>query len=188
MLRELGDSRGTRLAYDRGRLEIISPSNLHEDVTAIARRLIEAYADAVGINVQSLRSWTLDRDDLEKAIEPDECYYIQNFLAIASKKNLDLAVDPPPDLAIEVEISRSMLPKQPIYEALGVPEVWRYDGKRFAILLRGSAGGYAESRQSLCLPDLPIDEFNRFVQIGLKSHQPAAVGALREWMKQRPTG
>lgn len=185
ILRELPDSRGTRLAYDSGRLEVMSPSNLHEDVTAIARRLIEAYADAAGIDIQAFGSWTMDRDEMEKAIEPDECYYVQSFPAIAHKRDLDLAVDPPPDLAIEVDISRSTLPKQPIYQALGVPEIWRYDGRQFVVLLRTGGGGYAESAQSLCFPDLPIDEFNRFVQVGLQSRQPAAVRALREWMKAR---
>jgi Uma2 family endonuclease len=185
ILSELGDNRGTRLAYDNGRLEIMSPSRLHEDVKKIAARLIEAYGDATGIDVQGCGSWTLDQEESRKAIEPDECYYVQSFPAIAHKRELDLAVDPPPDLAIEVDISRSMLPKQPIYQALGVPEIWRYDGKRFVILLRTSGGGYAESRQSLCFPDLPIDEFNRFVQIGLTSRQPAAVRALRQWLKEQ---
>lgn len=188
ILNELGDNRGTRLAYDNGRLEIRSPSRLHGDVKKIAARLIEAYGDATGIDVQGYGSWTMDQEEAQKGIEPDECYYVQSFPAIAYKRELDLSVDPPPDLAIEVDISRSTLPKQPIYHALGVPEIWRYDGKRFAILLRTSGGGYAESRHSLCFPDLPMDEFNRFVQIGLESRQPAAVRALHDWMKARPTG
>jgi Uma2 family endonuclease len=185
ILRELGDNRGQRLAYDNGRLEIMSPSNLHEDVKKIAARLIEAYGDATGIDVQGFGSWTMDREALQKGIEPDECYYVQSFEAIAHKRP-DLAVDPPPDLAIEVDITRSTLPKQPIYAALGIPEIWRYDGKRFIILLRTDAGGYAESQQSRCFPALPIDEFNRFVQIGLKSRQPAAIRALRQWLKDQP--
>lgn len=185
---ELGDNRGTRLAYDNGRLEIMSPSDLHEDVKKIAARLIEAYGDATGIDVQGYGSWTMDQEEAQKGIEPAECYYVQNFPAIADRKKLDLAIDPPPDLAIEVDITRSSLPKQPIYAALGIPEVWRYDGKRFRILLRTDSGGYAESKTSRCFPALPMDEFNRFVQIGLMSHQPAAVRALRQWLKEQQTG
>jgi hypothetical protein len=98
ILRELGDNRGQRLAYDNGRLEIMSPSNLHEDVKKIAARLIEAYGDATGIDVQGFGSWTMDREASQKGIEPDECYYVQSFQAIAHKRP-DLAVDPPPDLA-----------------------------------------------------------------------------------------
>ena len=183
ILRELGDNRGTRLAYDDGRLEIMSPSDFHEDVKKIVARLIEAYADASGIDIQGYGAWTMNREAMKKGLEPDECYYVQSFPAIASKRGLDLAVDPPPDLAIEVDISRSTLPKHPIYAALGVPEVWRYDGKRFRILRRTDAGDYAESPQSGCFPDFPIEAVNRFVAIGLESHQPAAVRALREWLK-----
>jgi|tagenome__1003787_1003787.scaffolds.fasta_scaffold20594449_2 Uma2 family endonuclease len=188
LLAELGDNRGTRLAYDDGRLEIMSPSDSHEDVKTIVARLIEAYADAMDIDVQGYGSWTMNRREKKKGIESDECYYVQSFPAIAHRKRLDLKRDPPPDLAVEVDISRSSLPKQPIYAAIGVPEIWRFDGKRFIILRRNESGSYAESHESACFPDLPIDEVNRFVRIGLRSRQPAAVRALREWMKQRRPG
>lgn len=121
ILRELGDNRGKRLAYDDGRLEIMSPSVLHADVTKTISRLIEAYADAVGIDIDGYGSMTMDREALKKGMEPDECYYVQNFPAIADKRGVDLTTDPPPDVVIEVDISRSRLPKQPIYAALGVP-------------------------------------------------------------------
>lgn len=185
LLRELGDNRGARLAYDNGRLEITSPSDSHEYVKTIVGRLIEAYADAMDIDIDGLGSWTMKREELKKGIEPDECYYVQSLPAIADKQELDLSVDPPPDLAIEVDISWSSLPKQPIYAALGVPEVWRFDGKRFKILRRTDAGDYAEASQSGCFPGFPIDEVNRLVQVGLKSRQPAAVKALRQWIKER---
>jgi Uma2 family endonuclease len=188
ILTELGDNRGTRLAYDDGRLEIMSPSDSHEDVKTIVARLIEAYAFMMDIDIQGYGSWTMNRKEKNKGIEPDECYYVQSLSAIAGKKRRDLKRDPPPDLAIEVDISRSSLAKQPIYAAIGVPEIWRFDGERFAILRRDESGSYVESPQSACFPDLPIDEVNRFVQIGLRSLQPAAVRALRDWVKQRRVG
>jgi len=129
----------------------------------------------------------MKRDAVQKGVEPDECYYVQSFPRIADKKKLDLTTDPPPDLAVEVEIAWSSLPKQPIYAALGVPEIWRFDGKRIAILLRGADGLYAESGRGNCFPHLSVDDVNRFIQIGLASKQPAAVRALREWLKERPT-
>ena len=187
LLAELGDNRGTRLAYDDGRLEIMSPSDSHADVKKIMARVIEAYADAMDIDIQGYGSWTMNRKAKKKGIEPDECYYVQSFPAIANRKRLDVKRDPPPDLAIEVDISRSSLPKQPIYATIGVPEIWHFDGKRFTILRRDEAGSYVQSRQSACFPGLPIDEVNRFVRIGLRSHQPAALRALREWMKQQQT-
>jgi Uma2 family endonuclease len=185
LLAELGDSRGTRLAYDDGRLEIMSPSDSHEDVKKIVARLIETYAFILDIDVQGYGSWTMNRKQKKKGIEPDECYYVQSFPSIAQRKRLDLTRDPPPDLAIEVDISGSSLPKQPIYAAIGVPEIWHFDGKRFAILRRDESGSYIGSQHSACFPDLPIDEVNRFVQIGLRSRQPAAVKALRQWLKDR---
>ena len=96
-------------------------------------------------------------------------------------------MDPPPDLAIVVDIAWSSLPKQPIYAALGVPEIWRFDGKCFRIFRRTTDGEYREALQSESFPDLPIDEVNRFVQIGLKSRQSAAIRALRQWLKDRPS-
>jgi Uma2 family endonuclease len=166
----------------------MSPSVSHEYVKKIAARVIEAYADAMEIDVQGYGSWTMNRKERKKGIEPDGCYYVQSFRAIAHGKRLDLERDPPPDLAVEVDISRSSLPKQPIYAAIGISEIWQFDGKRFVILRRAESGAYVESSQSGCFPDLPIGEVNRCVQIGLRSHQPAAVRALREWMKQRGMG
>lgn len=186
MLAELGDRRGVRLTYDRGRLEIMSPSRLHENVKKIAARLLEAYSDAVEVRVEGCGSWTLNREDLEKGLEPDECYYVQSVPLIAGKGELDLAVDPPPDLAIEVDISPPDVAKQPIYAALGVPEVWRYDGRRMAVMLRTATGTYAESDRSLALPDLPMDEFNRFIEVGLAKGQYDAVRAMRRWLRSRP--
>lgn len=188
ILRELGDSAAIRLAYDNGRLEIMSPSPSHEEVKKIAARLIEAYADALEIDIQGLGSMTMSREDLKQGIEPDECYYVQSFSAIADKDELDLDVDPPPDLAMEIDISPPAMGKQSIYAGLGVSEIWRYDRGRFRVLTRTGDGIYVEAKQSLCFPGLPIDEFNRFVQIGLKSHQPAAVRALRQWIKEQSTG
>ena len=185
ILRELGDNRGSRLAYDDGRLEIMSPSAVHADVTKTISRLIEAYADAAGIDIEGYGSMTMDREALKKGIEPDECYYVQNVPTITDERGVDVTTDPPPDLVIEVAICRFALPKQPIYPALGVPEIWRYDGKRFSILRRTASGGYEPAEQSGCFPGLPIDEVNRFVEISLASGQSAAVRALRQWLNAR---
>src|SRR5437762_13654727 len=122
MVREIGNTNGVRLTYDAGRLEIMSPSGLHERVKKIAGRLIEAFGTESGIPVEGYGSWTLKREDLQKGLEPDECYYVQSLPAISGKQELDLSVDPPPDLAIEVDISPHDVAREPIYAALGVPE------------------------------------------------------------------
>jgi Uma2 family endonuclease len=187
IVRELGDdSPGIRLAYDNGLLEIMSPSRLHENVKKIAARLIEAYADSRGITAKGLGSTTFKRKDLRKGLEADECYYIANASRIIGRKRLDLRRDPPPDLAIEVDLSPPGVARPPIYAALGVPEIWRYDGQRFVVLIRTPGGEYAESAISAAFPDLSIVQFNRLVKLGIRSGQSAAVTAMREWIRTKP--
>jgi Uma2 family endonuclease len=171
-----------RLTYDQGWLEIMTLSPLHEKVKTILARLIEAYADANGIDAEGLGSTTFSREELKRGLEPDECYYIAHAADVTGKNELDLSVDPPPDLAIEVDISPPDIAKQPIYAALGVPEVWRYDGRRVIPLLR-AADGYIESEKSIAFPNLPMDRLNEFLSIGLASSQSAAVRAMRSWLR-----
>ncbi len=182
LLRESGD-RNTRLTFDNGRLELMSPSLLHERVKTVIRRLVEVYADALQIEVEGAGSTTCDREDLQKGLEPDECYYITHAAAVMGKEKLDLTVDPPPDLAIEVDISRPDVVWEPIYAALGVPEVWRFDGRAIQLLVRNPDGHYVTATSSLAFPNLPLDLLNQWLQIGLEQGQSAAVRALREWLR-----
>lgn len=188
MLAELAQSH-VRLTYDRGRLEIMSPTSIHEQVKTVTARVIEAYADLTDMEIEGFGSTTYDREDLQKGLEPDECYYVQNAAAVIGRTSFDWEVDPPPDLAIEVDISRPDVARQPIYAALGVPEIWRYDGRAFTFLLRqGGSGGadaqYVASDRSAAFPDLPLAELNRFVQIGLSEGQTAAVRAMRALLRK----
>ena len=185
LLREVGDTNHLRLTFDEGRLEIMSPSPLHELVKTIVARLIEAYADATGTTVEGFGSTTFDREDLQKGLEPDECYYIANAAAVIGRRELDWAVDPPPDLAIEVDISPPDVARTPIYAALRVPEVWRHDGRRLVALHRAPDGNYVEAAASLAFPRLPMDELNRLIQLGLEKGQSAAVRAMREWVRSQ---
>jgi Uma2 family endonuclease len=184
LLAEVGD-RPIRLTFDQGRLEIMAPSFFHERVKTIIGQLIEAYAEGMAIHVEGCGSTTFDREDLQKGLEPDECYYIANAAAVVGKRELDLSIDPPPDLAIEIDISPPDVARQPIYAALGVPEVWRYDGRRITPLRRTDDGDYAPIAASLSFPDWSIDELNRFLSVGLTQGQPAAVRELREWLNSR---
>ncbi|HET6250348.1 MAG TPA: Uma2 family endonuclease [Tepidisphaeraceae bacterium] len=188
MLSEIGDG-STRLTYDEGRLEIMAPSGLHEQVKKVLARLIEAYCDGKNIKLEGLGSTTFDRERLRKGLEPDECYYIQNASRIVGKEDFDWEIDPPPDLAIEVDISRPDVARQPIYAALGVTEIWRYDGQTVTPLRRiedTTGARYIAIEKSVALPDLPMAEVNRLLVVGLKSGQSAAVSELREWMKANP--
>lgn len=161
---EDADNRRGRIAYDRGILEIMSPSKLHETIKKLIGRMIEAFTEELNIEIASVSSATFKRADLQRGFEADECYYIQNAAAIRGRDEIDLAVDPPPDLAIEIDISRSAMDKFGIFGALGVPEVWRYDGRTILVYLRQESGDYAQVEQSAALPQLPISEVARFLE------------------------
>jgi Uma2 family endonuclease len=120
ILSELGNQRGSRLAYDHGLLEIMMPLPEHEDDKEIIGDLIKALLEELDIEFRSLGSVTL-RKPTTYGLEPNQCFYIQNELAIRGKKRIDLMIDPLPDLAIEVDItSRTHLD---LYAALQVPEL-----------------------------------------------------------------
>ena len=188
MRREIGDAH-VRLTFDQGRLEIMSPSGFHEAIKTIIGRLIEAYADESGIVVEGLGSTTFSRDDLQKGLEPDECYYIAHATEIIGKQELDLAVDPPPDLAIEVDISPPGVARQPIYASLGVPEVWRYDGRRLICLHRHTEEAigprYIPADKSISFPQLSLVDLGRFVEIARSRGQSAAMHEFRAWLRSK---
>jgi Uma2 family endonuclease len=180
MLAEIGDGH-TRLTFDQGRLAITSPLPIHEQIKKALARLVEAYADATDIAVEGLGSTTFKREDLQKGLEPDECYYIAHAAQIMGKEEIDLAVDPPPDLAIEVDLSKPGIARQPIYAAMGVPEIWKYDGTR-VIPLHLIHDQYVPSDRSLAFPDLPMDPVDRTVRLALTQSQTAAMRSFREWL------
>ncbi len=171
---------GTRITFDQGRMEIVVVSQRHEDIKTSLARIIEAYGDAVEIDAYGLGNMTLQRRDLDRGLEPDECYYVANAALIRrSNREVDLAIDPPPDLAIEVDISPPDVAKPPIYGAMGVPEIWRFDGRAVTYLVRGADGDYAVADRSPAFPDLPIEWVNEALAIGLTDTQMAAANEIR---------
>jgi Uma2 family endonuclease len=156
------ESRGGRLAYDRGRLEIMSPSLGHENVKSLLCRFIEMFAEEQGIDLVAAGSVTLARDDLDRGIEADACYFFGSHMRLKSRDTIDLSVDPPPDLAVEVDMSRSSLDKLAIYASLGVAELWRTDGKTIDVLRLGSEG-YRPAAASGLLPRFPKAEAMRLL-------------------------
>jgi Uma2 family endonuclease len=186
LLNAVGE-RPIHMTYDQGRLEIVTLSPLHEKVKTAIARLLEAYADDMEIDIEGLGSTTFRRKDLLRGLEPDECYYIAHAADVAGKHKLNLMVDPPPDLAIEVEISPADVARVPIYAALGVPEVWRYDGRRLTPMRRVRSGTYEPIERSLAFPNLPMDRFGAFVEIAVSKGQSAGVRALRRWLKEPPS-
>lgn len=174
----------TRLTYDQGQLEIRMPSDLHETYKKLLGRIVEALTEACELEIRSLGSMTCDRQDLARGLEPDQCYYIQNEAAIWGKENIDLQTDPPPDLAIEIDITSSSLNRFKIYARLGVPEIWRYDGQILTIfVLESSTDGdrYAASQYSIALPFVSTTDLQEFLRLKTTVKENALIRQVREW-------
>ncbi len=134
LLAEQESSSAPRFTYDRGELEIMGPSTEHEEYNRTIALLVEIFAVEAGLDVRHVGSMTFRREDLERGFEPDSCFYVQNETRVSGKTQIDLSVDPPPDLVIEVGITSPSLNKLPNHGQIGVTEVWRYDGGRLEIL------------------------------------------------------
>jgi Uma2 family endonuclease len=162
LLVDRGERCGVLLAYDRGTVELRVPSQEHERVKTTLTQVVEAVAFVRNLHYRSLGSTTFDREDLARGFEPDACFYLDHAQAIAPDRPLDLTVDPPPDLVIEVDITRSSLDKLPIYAALGVPEVWRYTDGEVEIRCL-TADAYMVSDTSRVLPGINASMVTRFI-------------------------
>ena len=156
-LREDVSNWGVRMAYDSGNLELMSPSLRHEEIRFRFDLFLVALARTLEFKFRGLASTTWKKVGAEKAKEADGCYYIANFGRIRGKE-INLEVDPPPDLAIEIEVSRSAINSLNIYASIGVPEIWRFDGEAIHIHVRHADGSYSESDRSLALPFIQPEE------------------------------
>ncbi|MBD2678529.1 MULTISPECIES: Uma2 family endonuclease [Nostoc] len=182
LLRDTGEDRGSRFAYDCGTLEIMTPLFEHENPKIQFDRLIFALAVELKIKIRSAGSTTLKRQPISKGIEPDSCYYIQNEPTIRGKQKLDLRTDPPPDLAVEIDITSSSVNKFNIYAALGVGELWRYDGEvvKFYQLVESQ---YIEINFSNAFPLVSVSDMNRFIQQSKTMDEVDLVESFRAWVQ-----
>ncbi len=184
LLEDLGDNRAALLAYDKGLLEIMSPLMSHEYYNRLIDRLIFVLAEELNLEIKSVGSMTCKRQDLERGIEPDSSYYIQNEPLMKARTELDLTQDPPPDLVVEVDFSSQSLDKFPIYKALGVPEVWRYRRGLLQINL-WREGEYVLSEVSPTFANLPLTEIPQFLQQSTEVGELGMVRAFRLWVRER---
>jgi Uma2 family endonuclease len=183
LMKERGESRVPRFAYDRGELEIMSPSAEHEKVNRRIAQLVLAVAEELGIEAEDLGSTTFRREDLERGFEPDSCFYVQNEEQVRGKDRIDLAVDPPPDLVIEIDITSPSFSKLPIYAQIGVPEVWRYDGERMTILVL-EYSDYAERTESIVLPPVTSNILTDLVEKSKTTSRTVWLKRVREWSRE----
>ena len=179
---DLNEWPGVRLTYDRGRLEIMSPLAKHERYKDLLATIARVISDDLGIKLESLGSTTFSEECMERGAEPDTCFYIANVAAILGKDRIDLNTDPPPDIAVEVDISHPSIRKLPIYEEMRVPEVWLYDERRLQIWLL-SENGYAESANSLSFPCLTSDALTQALEQSKTKGQTHVLRVFRKWLK-----
>jgi Uma2 family endonuclease len=163
-LLELFGDAGPRMNYSRGSVELMSPLIAHERPKKLFGFMIETMIVELDIPANALGSTTYKRRLVDKGLEPDECYYIANAGKLGDRDRPDLDIDPPPDLAIEIEITSSLLDKLEIYAGIGVPELWRFDGEELAVLLLQPDGSYSPSETSASFPFLPMDAFVGFLK------------------------
>src|SRR5215210_4282302 len=178
------DSSVPHFNYDRGMLEIMSPNPEHEKINRTINLLVEIVAEEMGLDTENLGSTTFRREDLKRGFEPDTCFYVQNEERIRGKARLDLTVDPPPDLVIEIDITSPSLDKFPIYARIGVPEVWRYDGEKIAIF-RLEGEGYVEVSESATLPPVSGEILSSFVEEGKVLGRTTWLRRVRDWARKR---
>jgi Uma2 family endonuclease len=186
MLEQLEETRSVRLAYDQGTLEIMSPLMPHERSKRLLEKLIDIVLEELNIPAVSVGSMTCKREDLGQGSEPDSSYYIRNEALVREKEIIDLEIDPPPDLILEVEYSHSAVNKLKLYAALGVPELWRYNGKEL-LIYRLEAQEYVRCETSLTFASLPIRELSKFVQEAKQIGEIPMVKKFRVWVREQTT-
>ena len=175
---------GHRLSYDCGSLIIVSPSAEHEQYKEFALRLIHILSEEMEVDIETRGAATFKSKLLKKGLEPDTCVYVQNAARIIGKRRIILGVDPPPDVAVEIDMSNDSIDKFPIYAAIGVPEIWRYDGKasRFYRLVGES---YEVMRESVAFPSFTAEDFGQYLERSVVEGQTAAAKAFRRMLRAR---
>ena len=183
ILEDLGESRSSRIAYDNGTLEIMTPLPEHEVNKVYISNFLEILLEELDIEFCPLGSTTFKNQAMFKGIEPDSCFYIKNEPAVRGKYRLDLTVDPPPDLALEIDITNRSHPE--IYQSLGVPELWQYktDELKFLLLVDGK---YVKSETSSNFPNFSLLEIiPQYLTQCRTEGRNKGMKAFRSWVKEQ---
>ena len=181
ILDSLPESRGARLTFDDGVLEITVPSELHEFSGRLIERFISTLVELMGLRMKTMGSTTMNYPHLKKGAEPDNAYYIQNQ-PLVKGRDVDFSQDPPPDLVVEVDITHTDIAKNRFYSSLGVLEFWRFDEKVWRVY-QLQEGVYIEVEVSPTFPQVPKDRLYAFLEEA-KEDEIEAVRSLRTWCQQ----
>jgi Uma2 family endonuclease len=185
LLRILAQRPSVRLTYDRGSLEIMSPTHRHESCAYLLGRFVDVLSEELGLPIKAGRSTTFRRKSRQRGLEPDNSYWIANEAKVRGKERINLRVDPPPDLAIEVDESHSSLDRMGIYAALRVPEVWRLAAGELFFHILDEAGKYRIQYRSLAFSLLAPADLLQFLSLRATLDENAVVRQFREWVRGR---
>jgi Uma2 family endonuclease len=188
LLRALAERPSVRVTYDRGALEIMTLSLEHESLVRFFGLLILALTLELNLPLKGGGSTTFRRRRRRRGLEPDECYWIASEPLVRGKDKIDLRRDPPPDLALEVDISYSTLNRLSIYAALRVGEVWRYDGQVLTFHLLGADGRYTIAPKSDAIPRVLAAELSSLLSLRGTMDENALFRQLQAWARQRFSG
>lgn len=182
------DGRHLRLNYDRGRLEIMTTSSRHARWKTLLARFFDVLTEELNIPILGLGSFTFQREDLDRGLEPDECWYVAHEREVRDREQIDLSVDPPPDLVVEIEVSRSVIDRLQILGALGVPEIWRFDGAKLTVMRLADDRHYEACEQSPTFPQLPLAGLVEHILRRGQTDETSLIRAFHAWVRETVIG
>ena len=184
LLEIVGEASGLRISFDSGTLEIMTLSTEHENYAQIITRIVDRLSVRQNIEIAFFGSATIKKSRFAKGVEPDACFYVQSIEHIGSKIRLDFSVDPPPDIAVEIDLYHESLDKFPIYAALGVAEIWRYAGDKFEIY-KLIDGTYKSLEKSDALPVLSAEILGSLLNRSRQERQTLILKEFENWLKEQ---
>ncbi len=183
LLDDLSKRHRLRLTYNRGNLEIMVPSPEHEHYKKVLGRFVETLAEELEMRIEPFGSTTFKRLGFSGA-EPDKCFYVTNIDLVKAKKRFEANQEPAPDLVVEVDITSSSKDRFAVYQDLGVPEIWLYDGNSFQIM-QLQEGEYKVFEESSIFPNLPLSEIGNFMQQVGKVDYLDLIKMFRSWVRNQ---
>lgn len=182
ILGAVGEAKGLRVSYDQGTLQIMTLSTRHEKYARLIDNLVSLFSITRRIKVLCYGSATMKKEQKLKGAEPDSCFYVQNAELVGRKSDIDFSIDPPPDLVVEVDLEHDSLSKFPLYAALGVNEIWRYDGQ-FLTIYHLTQGQYVAAPASQALPELSSGTLTEFLSRSHREDQYEVLLAFENWLQ-----
>ena len=183
LLDEIGEASGLRISFNEGTLEVMTLSIQHEYFKDIIKDIVRLLGMRKRIRILTFGSATMKNTEVLKGAEPDGCFYVQTADKLPPMIEMDFSKDPPPDVVVEIDIHHKSESKNPIYAALGVSEIWRYNGKKMTLYKLGKKGEYTEIRKSAALPILTAEILTEFLNNSKTKDQYEVLLSLERWLE-----